>query len=409
MKRLRRIALAFAALAVLGVGGLYAWIRSRAVEAPELGRAIHAETRVYDDAYLPAIERARAALAAARDSLGAPALSVAVGVDGDLVWAEALGYADVEAHEPVALDSRFPIGSVSKSVTATAAAMLWEDGVLDLDADVHGYVPDYPDLPYPLTTRELLSHQGGIRHYRLTLHPPLFSESALDRPFETTQEALSIFSGDPLLFEPDTDFHYSTYGYTLVAAAMEGASGMPFLDILRARVFDPVGLTNTSADDRDRPAPGRVTEYMTLRFVPGLVPAPETNSSYKWAGGGLLSTPTDLVRFGGALLAGDLVSDSTRAVMFTPRTTSDGEINPQRYGLGWRNGGMSYPRGSETTLVVLHHGGTAIGAITALLLLPDSRLVVAMTANVTPPDGSDRLLGDAADIAALFLDQIGGR
>jgi len=409
MKWFKRIVATVAVLTVLliiGVGGLFAWLNAGSLDVPNLSANAPFASQVFDQSYATTIDESREVMARMRSAWQAPAVSIAVAIDGEIIWAEALGYADIESLTPATLESRFAIGSVSKSISATAAASLWEEGTLDLDADIHDYVPDYPELPYPLTTRQLLSHQGGIRHYQLAMIPPVFSESGLNEAFPTTRDALQLFKDDPLLFEPDTDFAYSTFGYTLASAAMEGASGVGFLDLLQQRVFDPAGMTNTAADLRDAPAANRVSDYIWLRLVDGVLPAPETDSSYKWAGGGLVSTPTDLVRFGNALLSGDLVPEETRTVMFTPRTTADGEINPQYYGLGWRIGGLYYPRESESILTMINHGGTAIGGTAIILILPESGIVVAMTANVTPPGGSGPLRSAAADIARLFLDQM---
>lgn len=408
MKWFKRVLAAVAVLAVLlfaGAGGLFAWLNAGSLDVPNLTAGAPSVSRVYDETYGATIDESREVMARMRATWQAPAVSIAVAIDGEIIWAEALGYADIESLTPATLESRFAIGSVSKSITATAAASLWEEGMLDLDTDIHDYVPDFPELPYPLTTRQLLSHQGGIRHYQFAMIPPVFSENGLNEAFPTTGDALQLFENDPLLFEPDTDFAYSTFGYTLASAAMEGASGMGFLDLLQQRVFDPAGMTHTAADRHDAPAADRVSDYIWLRLVDGVLPAPETNSSYKWAGGGLVSTPTDLVRFGNALLGSDLVSEESRAVMFTPRTTADGEINPQYYGLGWRIGGLYYPRGSDNIIPLINHGGTAMGGTAIVLLQPESGIVIAMTANVTPPGGSGPLRGAAADIARLFLDQ----
>jgi len=409
MKWFKRIVATVAVLTVLliiGVGGLFAWLNAGSLDVPNLSANAPSASQVFDQSYASTIEESREVMARMRAAWQAPAVSIAVAIDGEIIWAEALGYADIEPLTPATLESRFAIGSVSKSITATAAASLWEEGILDLDTDIHDYVPDFPELPYPLTTRQLLSHQGGIRHYQFAMIPPVFSENGLNEAFPTTGDALQLFENDPLLFEPDTDFAYSTFGYTLASAAMEGASGVGFLDLLQQRVFDPAGMTRTAADRHDAPAADRVSDYIWLRLVDGVLPAPETNSSYKWAGGGLASTPTDLVRFGSALMSGKLISAETRDTMFTPRTTADGEINPQYYGLGWRIGGLYYPRESETIIPMINHGGTAMGGTAIILILPESGIVVAMTANVTPPGGSGPLRGAAADIARHFLDQM---
>ncbi len=111
-------------------------------------------------------------------------------------------------------DTVYAIGSVSKPITAVLTAMLWQDGLLDIDADVRGYVASFPAKEHSITLRQLLSHQAGVRHYRFGWKPPTISESALNREFTSTEESLLLFANDELFFEPDTDFNYSTFGHT---------------------------------------------------------------------------------------------------------------------------------------------------------------------------------------------------
>lgn len=406
---IKKIAIAIGALIFLisvSFGGLLLWVGSGAIEAPDVRADDPTDSQVYDQSFLPVIEVAQERIANFRRETSAPSVSIAVALDGEILWAEVQGFADLERRTPASLDSRYTIGSVSKSVTATLAMQLVEQGVLDLDADIHTYIPDYPALPFTLTTRQLLSHQGGIRHYRFAPNPPVFSEMALNQEFETTADALSLFSDDPLLFEPDTDFSYTTYGYTLAGAAIEGATGEDLFTLLSENLFVPLGMSHSAADTTTPRVPNRVSGYLSLPYFDGLLPSPEVNLSNKWAGGGIASTPTDLVRFGNAVLAGEIVSPDLRDEMWTPRSTSDGELNPQHYGLGWRNGGLYYPSDSENIITLINHGGTAIDGLTALLIFPESGLVVAMTANVMSPDGSGPLRSEAAAIARRFLDHI---
>jgi serine beta-lactamase-like protein LACTB len=114
----------------------------------------------------------------------------------------------------------------------------------------------------------------------------------------------------------------------------EDATGRPFLDLLDERVFKPLGMTHTTADNEQ--AVMRATDYLALLSDSAVLPAPETNSSYKWAGGGLVSTPTDLARFGVAMIRNELLNEATSKVVFTAREIVDGELNPQHYGLGLR-------------------------------------------------------------------------
>jgi CubicO group peptidase (beta-lactamase class C family) len=302
----------------------------------DLARETHVDAAIYDTSYAAPIDLVRGRLIDAREQLVAPAFSLAVNIDGKLIWAEAHGVTDVGTGNPVSLTSRFPIGSVSKTIAAVAAALLAEQGLLDLD----------------------------------------------------------------------TDFSYSSYGYTLVSAVIVAASGEEFLGYLQRVLFDPLTMDQTQADYADRPVANRVSGYISRFSRSAVLREPENNSSYKWAGGGLLSTPSDLANFGSALLKGNLLQPQTLEVMFTPRTISSGEINPQHYGLGWRIGGMYYPRDTEEIITMINHGGTAMGAISVLILMPDSGLVLAMTANSVGVNGSGALMGQAAAIIGIFLDHM---
>ncbi len=405
MRILKYIAIVLGVL-LLGVGALAFLTYQEMREIPALDPSSQIVSKVYDDQYLPAIKASRELLAQARQDLSAPALSLAISVKGELVWAEALGVTDLDSNAPVTLESRFAIGSVSKTLTAVAAALLFEADTFDLDADVRTYVPTFPEKTWVMTTRQLLSHQAGIRHYEFARIPPTFSETGLNEQFDSVEDSLSIFADDDLLFEPDSSFSYSTYGYTLASAALEGASGQPFLDLLQTSLFDPLQMTHTSADFSDRTVENRVSDYFQLFPEGGLLPAPETNVSYKWAGGGIASTPSDLVRFGSALLAGHIVEPETLNELFTPRALPSGELNPQHYGLGWRNGGMYYPSDSETIITMINHGGTAVGGVAILILMPDSGVVIAMCANSSSRTGSNAIRSEAAAIVRIFLDHM---
>jgi len=388
-------------LAIVAIG--YAAIYFQHEPIPDLSAASEIDSRTYDERYAPVIREVTAQLDGYRQSITAPSMSLAVAVDGELVWADARGYADLESQQATTRDTTYLIGSVSKPITATLVAQLWEEGVLDLDTDVREYVPGYPEKAYPVTLRQLLSHQAGIRHYKRALSP-LHSEMARNEQFDSIESSLAIFANDDLLFEPDTSFNYSTYGYTLVSAAVEGATGRSFLDLVDERVFEPLAMDKSTADDGSSPT--RVSDYLVLMSDSAVLPAPETNNSYKWAGGGIVSTPSELALFGAAMLRSELLSEETSEVMFTARETADGELNPQHYGLGWRMGGIRYAENEDDEpeiLPLISHGGSSMGSASILLLLPEHDIVVAMTANSVSDGGSRPVTGVAADIMRDFL------
>jgi len=376
------------------------------LQEPIPGTGAARDDRIHDNRYTEPAGYLGEQLESYRMSLVSPSISVAVGVRGDLVWSAARGYADIETKTAATTDTIYAVGSVSKPITAALAALLWQQDSLDIDVDVRSYVPQFPAKENPFTLRQLLSHQAGIRHYRFRLGLPTFSESDLNIEFSNTIQSLSLFEDDALLFEPDTGFNYSTFGYTLVSAAIEEATGGQYDDVLEELVLAPLGMTSTTIDDIGRIRGARATDYVATFSKKAVIQPPATNSSYKWAGGGLVSTPADLVRFGNALLGDALLNEATRNTVFTARTLPGGEPNPQHYGLGWRIGGLALTdesTGEETIIPLWHHAGTRAGSTAVLMIVPDHQIVVAMSANTVGRGASGPLTSVAAKVARRFI------
>ncbi len=317
--------------------------------------------------YAHAIEFARTLVAAVMEESGTPGMSVAVGIDGVIVWAEGFGYADVENRVPVWEETKFRIGSVSKPLTATAVGQLVEQGKLDLDAPVQRYVPAFPEKRWPITTRQVAGHLAGIRHYD-------GDEFLSAVRYVTVSDGLQIFQDDTLLFEPGNRFSYSSYGWNLVSAVVEGASGQDFLPYMQKNVLDPIGMSHTVADYTDSIIPHRTRFYARNRDG-RVVNAPYVDNSYKWAGGGFLSTPSDLVRFGFAHFGEDVLRSETIEELWTPQTTNAGESTG--YGIGWR------VAVEDGMVVAAGHGGGSVGGTTGFGTRPPRRAAVAIVGNMS--------------------------
>jgi serine beta-lactamase-like protein LACTB len=387
-------------LAIAGLAGAYYAYRE---PIPALETDTYADRHVAEGAPLAAVAQARQRLTQLRREIGYPSVSVAVAVDGQIVWTEAQGYADLANGRRATVDTPYAIGSVSKSLTAVAVMRLAERGVLALDADVRAYVPSFPAKPFAITARQLLSHQAGIRHYNFALTATL-SEFGSNVQYPTVLDSLAPFANDPLLFEPDTSFGYSTYGYTLLSAAVESAAGHPFLEVMQTEVFVPFGMMSTGGDDKLNRFQGRANDYQNIMRDNHVIAAPETNSSGKWAGGGFRSTPSDLARLGSALIDGKVVSAATLKAMFTPRTLRNGKVNPQDYGLGFRIDDIKDPAYPGKSWRAVHHGGVAVGSQAMFVLLPKERVVVALTMNASTQPPARGMFDAATDIAVLFAE-----
>ena len=203
-----------------------------------------------------------------------------------------------------------------------------------------------------------------------------------------------------MLFEPDTDFKYSSFGYTLLSAAVEGATRSHFLDVMQGEIFTPLGMTASGPDDRRKSNPERATEYQNFAGDGYVAPAPMSNVSMKWAGGGFRATPSDLARFDMALLEGKVVTPQSRELMFTPRMLRNGKVNPQKYGLGFRISQWPDAAHPDRPFKAAHHGGVAIGTQSLLLVMPDDNVVVAFSGNVAAQDFG--IFDTLSDIAIMF-------
>ena len=152
-----------------------------------------------------------------------PGISVAIVENGAEEWSAGFGSADLENFVPATSHTLYRIASISKSITATATMLLWQQGKLDLDAPLQKYCSAFPRTDTPITIRELLGHLGGIRYYKSDSQddPEVGNTKHFLNPI---QGGIDFFKNDPLVAKPGTEFHYSTQGYTLVGCAIEGAA-----------------------------------------------------------------------------------------------------------------------------------------------------------------------------------------
>jgi CubicO group peptidase (beta-lactamase class C family) len=247
-----------------------------------------------------------------------PGLSVAVGVHGDMVWAEGFGWADIEKQVPVAPHTRFRIGHASKALTSAAVGLLLEKRRLRLDDEIQTYVPEFPRKQWPVTLRQLMGHASGIRHYNSEAD---YMPSA---HCERASEGLQSFADDPLLFEPETaqvfDVRMDPRG-----AAVEAAADEPFFTFMRTQIFEPLGMAGTTVDSASEPIADRATFYEEkFELVRDRRPARTVDYSCFAGAGAFLSTPSDLVRFGLAISSGKLLEPTTVSMLQTPQQLVSG-------------------------------------------------------------------------------------
>lgn len=299
---------------------------------------------------------AQALLDAMREINGVPGMAAAVWQDGQPRWQGSSGWRDVENKLPVQADTRFRLASVSKVFAATAAAQLKAQGRLDGDQPVGPLLPELDDKALAaLTPRLLAAHLSGMPHYEWR------DATRGGTHHATARESLVHLKGRELQQAPGTRYLYSSWGYTLLAAAAEAAAGQPYLELLRSRVAP--GLDIGPDETGKSPAMSKAYEYARG----GVQPAPAHDYSYSWGGAGLAASAPALAAWGGRLLQGRVVDAATRDWMWQPVLDNAGQPVGERtfkMGFGWR---LDTDAEGQRTV---HHAGVTLGARSVLMLWP---------------------------------------
>ena len=291
-----------------------------------------------------------------------PGISVTILKEGEQVYSKGFGFADLEAKKMIdPSTTRFRVGSVSKTFAASALMTLVEDNKVHLDSSVYGYVPNFPEKEWTITPRQIAGHLSGIRHYR-------GNEMNINRFYP------SVIEKDTLLHEPGSKYLYSTHAWTLLSAVIEQAAGAPYLDYMQQSVFDPLSMTSTHPELSDFEGVEKVSYYVR-NPAGGLTPAPEVDNSWKWAGGGFISTTEDVARFLWQHAEASYLTTESLSELTTPQQTTRGEST--NYGLGWSN-----RKDAQGNRLIGHTGGS-VGGTTFAFMQPNSGVVVVMTTNVS--------------------------
>jgi CubicO group peptidase (beta-lactamase class C family) len=386
------IAAAGVAVIVAFVVGLFTYMNATATPLhPDPQKVAFVTGAAPSARWAGAVEQGRQTARAAVSRQNLPGLSIAVGSGGEIVWAEAFGFADIDKRTPLTPETRLRIGDASMALTSAAVGLLVEQRRLNLESDIHSYVPEFPEKQWPVTLRELMGHVGGVRG-------DAGDEEPLDERCDRTVDGIRRFKDSPLRFEPGTRYAYSTYGWILVSAAVEAAAGEPFFTLMRTKIFDPLRMTATRPYRMADATPDLATFYFPKfagdpRYGPEL--AREGDHACFAGAGAFLSTPSDLVRFGMAMSGGTLLRRATVDELLTPQRLASGEQTHD--GLGWTLDTL--PLGGAPARTAGH--GTKvdfIGGSTFLMTFPDRGLVVAAITNESFAD----MKSIAASLAQAF-------
>ena len=288
------------------------------------------------------------------DNKKAVGLSVGICVNGKVVYAAGFGWEDREKKIPASATTSYRLGSVSKPITGVAIMKAVEEGKLDLDRDVRSYVPSWPDDKAGITLRHIMTHTSGIRHYN-------FKDGRVFDHYSNAAAALDRFKADPLIAPTGTKYSYSTHAWTLAAAVLESAAGKAFPELIE----DIAGTEIPTLRGEDMTA--SIQPHSAQLYGGGDSPKvyeKREDNSWKYAGGGLVSTAGDLSLFGGRFMEGKIVSPESVAAMLTP---VGGAAGPNQ-GLAWRvNGSLFNHTGAQQGCAAALYCDRSIGLSVAVL------------------------------------------
>ncbi|HEX3250428.1 MAG TPA: serine hydrolase [Pyrinomonadaceae bacterium] len=285
-------------------------------------------------------------------------------IKDNFIWVKGYGFADLENRVSAKPESAYRLASVTKSMTAVAIMQLVEKKKIDLDAEVQTYVPYFPKKQWPVTVRQVLGHLGGISHYKNA------DQELHIKDHKSTREAIAIFQDFDLVAEPGTRYNYSSYGYNLLGAIVEAASGMSYGEYMKQNVWGPAGMSDTRMDNPQEVIPNRVRGY---RLVNGEMKNSEfVDISSRFAAGGTRSTVPDLLKYARSIIDRRLLSNEGMMTATTSMSTRDGRLT--NYAMGW-----------ETTpfngRYILAHSGGQQETTTLLYVLPNRKLALAIGMN----------------------------
>jgi len=293
-----------------------------------------------------------------------PGLSIAVVQDGKVVKAQGYGLANVELNVAATPETIYQSGSIGKQFTATLAMMLIEEGKMGLEDPVSKYIPDAPAIWKDITLHRLLTHTSGISN-------GLYAKMDMRKDY-TEDELIQQIAAQPLDFQPGEKWHYSNPGYVTLGILIHKATGKFYGDLLREKIFAPLGMTTARIIDEADIIPNRAAGY---RLVDGKLKnqewvSPTLNTT---ADGAIYMTVLDMAKWDAALYSEKLLKRASLDLMWTPVKLNDGKT--ENYGFGWQ---IDEYHGHR----LIHHGGAWQGFTTQISRYVDDKLTVIVMTNL---------------------------
>lgn len=295
--------------------------------------------------------------------------SAGYAIDGEIIWQSTIGYANKEMGEKFEIDTKTRLASIAKSMTAVAIMQLVEQDLIDLDAPIQTYIPEYPkQVKTQITTRHLLSHTSGIDGYKNS------KEAQTTTNYPNMTDAVNVFKDRTLKFEPGTKYRYTTYGYVVLGLLIEKITDLTFEAYMKKNIWDRAEMTHTGIEKFGGSIKNKSNLYH--RDKKGKIKeGKENNLSNRVPGGGFYSSLEDMLKFGNAILKNTLVTESTLNIM---RQHHSLEKEANAYGFGWFLYNSKPNEGA-----IIGHNGQQTGSSCQLFIIPNTKTVVVVLSNTS--------------------------
>jgi len=237
--------------------------------------------------------------------------AVLVSVNGDVIYKNGFGYANIEDRILNTCDTKFRIASFTKAFTAMLILQLVEEGKLQLDGKLTQYLPEFPkEKGKNITIHQLLTHTAGI-----TGESRISNLVDIEKEFYTREELLDCIIQQELVFEPGKGREYTNFGYALLGLIIEKVTEKSYDEVLDEKICQPAGMKNTLSDVTAKPIKNRAVGY-TYDYFNGLEQASFLDMSFVFGYGHLLSTVEDLYLFDRALYSNILLTEKSKELFF---------------------------------------------------------------------------------------------
>ena len=374
---------------------------------------------ITSDAYSHPIQQASEYLQKAAENLSVPSISISVGIDGEIIWSEAIGFSDIVNNIPATTSTLYRTNGTAKSITAAALMKMVDANMIDVDMPANHFFPEFTGSNPVFTTRELLTHTAGIGYHNDLGFMAKLNSLCECMQFDSVGDAMALINRHDIPYNPGVKYYYSSYGYIMISKIIEDKSGYPFFTFLQDSVLTPLDISTIVPDHHPKLEitsnkivsykifDGNYKKWPTLRFL-----SHDRNLSYDWAAGGMLATPTDLVRLGNALLtdpefvAPEIVDDFTK-----PQKNRNGDyLLNKDVALGWtviNNFRLDIHENEYEDITILRSGSVKKGSGNILLLIPEYDFVIDVAVNGSVKDWSfDPLWNEVLTLSKYFLQDI---